>query len=159
MNVALRVMQSSDVRSIAKLAEEGFREVYPFDWQSNAQALLASCEAGKVFVGVAEIEREVVAYCNLRAWPGGGWIDQIVVSTGHQRKGIGRQLLNYILGEAKHRGFWKVSLIVSEIEHSTLAFYKSCGFDTEGIMKDQIRKGINGILMSYITDYSLHPNQ
>ncbi len=52
-----------------------------------------------------------------------------------------------------------MSLIVSEIEPGTLAFYKSYGFEVEGTMKDQIKKGINGILLSYITDYGLHPNQ
>jgi hypothetical protein len=67
MVIIFRIMQSSDVQSIAALAEEGFRDIYPFDWQSNAQALFASCETGKVFVGVAEIERQIAGYCNLRA--------------------------------------------------------------------------------------------
>lgn len=159
MNLTLRSMQPFDVQAIAWLAEEGFKDTYPFDWLSNAQALFAGCETGKVFVGVAETEGEVVGYCNLRAWPGGGWIDQIVVRAKHQRKGVGCQLLSYVLDEAIRRRFWKVSLIVSEIEPGTLAFYKSYGFEVEGTMKDQIKKGINGILLSYITDYGLHPNQ
>ncbi|WP_290650262.1 GNAT family N-acetyltransferase [Aquisalimonas sp.] len=159
MNVTLRGMQPSDLQPIAELAQQAFKDMYPFDWLSNAQALLAGCETGKVFVGVAEAQREVAGYCNLRAWPGGGWIDQIVVTAEHQRKGIGRQLLEYVLTEAMRRGFWKVSLIVSETERGTLAFFESYGFRAEGIMKDQIRKGTSGVLLSYVTDYGLHPNQ
>lgn len=159
MNVIMRVMQPSDMQSIAALAEEGFRDTYPFDWVANAQALLAGCETGEVFVGVAEIEGQVVGYCNLRSWPGGGWIDQIVTSRNHQRKGIGHQLLKYVLDEAIQRGFWKVSLIVSETDVRALAFYKLYGFDAEGMLKDQVKKGTSGVLMSYITDYGLHPNQ
>lgn len=82
-----------------------------------------------------------------------------MISLNYQRKGIGHQLLKYVIDEAIQRGFWKISLIVSETDPTTLAFYKSCGFEIEGVMKDQIKKGINGILLSYITDYSLHPNQ
>lgn len=159
MIITLRAMQPSDVQAVADLAEEGFRDLYPFDWLANAQALLAGCEAGRVFVGVAEAEGAVVGYCNLRGWPGGGWIDQIVVRADQRRKGIGRRLLQHVLNEAAQRGFWKVSLIVAETEQGTLAFYKSCGFEAEGILRDQIRRGINGVLLSYITDYDLHPNR
>lgn len=159
VSTVLRAMQSSDVQAVAKLAEEAFKDSYPFDWTSNAEALLSGSESGKVFVGVAELNGAVVGYCNLRAWPAGGWIDQIAVSISHQRKGIGGRLLRYVLDEAIRRGFWKVCLIISEAEQGLLTFYRTCGFDREGLMKDQIKKGVNGILLSYITDYSLHPNR
>ncbi len=158
-NVCLRIMQPADEPEIARLSEEGFKDSYPFDWSANASALRSGCEAGRVFVGIAEIGNEVVGYCNLRSWPGGGWIDQIVISGNHQRKGLGRILLDYVLSEAIKRGFWKVSLIVSEAEERTLRFYRSCGFEQEGVLRDQIRRGTHGILMSRLTDYSLHPNQ
>jgi len=152
-------MRSEDVPMVAKLAEEAFKESYPFDWLANAEALLSGTESGKVSVSIVELEEDVVGYANLRSWPAGGWIDQVVVSIKHRRKGIGGRIFRYLLDEAVHRGFWKVSLIASAEDSSLLTFYTRLGFQREGVMKDQIKKGVNGILLSYITDYNLHPNK
>ena len=65
MNVTLRGMQPSDLEPVAELAQQTFKDMYPFDWLSNAQALLAGCETGKVFVGVGKAQRDVAGYCNL----------------------------------------------------------------------------------------------
>ncbi len=152
-------MRSSDVLAVATLAEEAFKDSYPFDWTSNAEALLSGGISGKVFVAIAELDSAVVGYCNLRGWPAGGWIDQIVVGRCHRRRGIGDRLLRYVLDEAVRRGYWKVSLIASEAEQALLTFYAGCGFEQEGLMKDQIKRGVNGVLLSCITDYRLHPNR
>ena len=52
-----------------------------------------------------------------------------------------------------------MSLITSEEDNALLAFYERSGFEREGLMRDQIKKGENGVLLSYITDYNLHPNK
>jgi len=157
--VLIREIALSDVPAIARLAEEGFRDFYQFNWQANAQALLSASASGKAFVAVAEVEEEVVGYSNLRAWPAGGWIDQIVVAERHRRAGVGRLLLDVIIKTAIQKGFWKISLIVSESDSAALSFYAKHGFEVVGRMKDEIKKGLDGVLLSYITSYELHPNR
>jgi ribosomal protein S18 acetylase RimI-like enzyme len=158
-NLHIRAIEKTDVPAIARLAEQGFKDSYRFDWRENAQALLKVSQEGRAVVAVAEIEGDVVAYCNLRSWPAGGWIDQIVVDEKHRRKGIGQALLDYIVDKAKTKGYWKVSLIVSASDTAAIAFYEKYGFHAVGRMKDEIKKGQDGIFMSYIVSYKLHPNR
>jgi ribosomal protein S18 acetylase RimI-like enzyme len=155
----VREARPTDVEAIASLSREGFEGMYEFDWRANAEALLSAFDSGKVALGVAEEKGAVVGYCNLRAWPAGGWIDQLVVSRVHRRKGIGRALMKFMMQRAMERRFWKVSLIVSESDLDALGFYKSYGFEQAGRMRDEISRGTDGVLLSYITDYALHPNR
>jgi ribosomal-protein-alanine N-acetyltransferase len=157
--MSIRKMAPEDVASIAKLSEEGFSDSYQFDWQANAKALHEAVVGGRAFVAVAEGEGKVIGYCNLRSWPAGGWVDQIVVSRSERGQGVGRALLEAILAEAAGRKYWKVSLIASEGNAVARSFFQSCGWEIVGQMRDEIKPGINGILMSRIVDYGLHPNQ
>lgn len=159
MIVDIRPMVAEDVGAIARLSEEGFGDSYQFDWYKNAKALREAAVTGRAFVAVALVGDEVVGYCNLRAWPAGVWIDQIAVTGGRRRCGVGRALLESAVAEAAKREFWKVSLITSEGDPKTCWFFERCGWDSVGRMKDEIKKGVDGILMSRIVDYGLHPNR
>jgi ribosomal-protein-alanine N-acetyltransferase len=159
MGFTIREMVGSDLAAVAGLAEEGFSTAYQFDWQLNAKALLDAASAGRAFVVVAEMEGQVVGYCNLRSWPAGGWVDQIAVTKGQQRRGVGGALLEAVLKAAPERGFWKLSLITSEEDRGALAFFKASGWEVVGKMRDEIKKGVNGILLSHVVDYHLHPNR
>lgn len=101
----------------------------------------------------------VIGFGNLRSWPGGGWIDLIAINPEDQKQGFGRMLLADLKAKAKANGYWKISLIVSASEKAALSFYKRNGFVVVGEMVDQIKRGVNGILISCIIDYELHPNQ
>lgn len=151
--------EPGDVESIARLSQDAFEGQYDFDWRRNAETLLNACKAGNVTLGIAEMDARVIGYCNLRPWPAGGWIDQLVVGRNHRRKGIGRALVDYIMEQARRRGFWKVSLVASESDFDALGFYESYGFERVGRMRDEVRVGLDGILMSYVVDYDLHPNR
>ena len=82
-----------------------------------------------------------------------------MVDERHRRAGIGRLLLDVIIKTAIQKGFWKISLIVSESDSAALSFYAKHGFEVVGRMKDEIKKGLDGVLLSYITSYELHPNR
>jgi GNAT superfamily N-acetyltransferase len=105
------------------------------------------------------MEGQAIGYCNLRGWPAGGWIDQVAVTKSQQRRGVGGALLEAAIKAAQERGFWKVSLITSEIDRGALSFFKACGWEVVGKMKDEIKKGVNGVLLSHVVDYQLHPNR
>ena len=159
MHCDFRPMIERDVPAVAALAEEGFAHFYQVDWRENARALYHAVLAARATVAVAESDEQVLGYCNLRSWPAGGWIDQIAVSKSKRRSGIGRTLLEAAMVAARERGFWKVSLITSEAEPEALSFFQACGWEIVGRMRDEIRQGVNGILLSRIVDYQLHPNR
>ena len=159
MRVIVRGMDGEDIGSVAKLSEEGFRDSYVFDWRANAEALHEGMVSGRAYVAVAELDGKVIGYCNLRGWPAGGWIDQIVVSSGERRHGVGRALLEAVMTAAAGRKFWKVSLITSEAGEAARSFFERCGWELVGTMKDEIKKGVNGVFLSRVVDYKLHPNQ
>jgi ribosomal-protein-alanine N-acetyltransferase len=152
-------MRAEDVAAVARLAEEGFRHRYLFDWRVNAESLLRGSERGAVFAAIAERGGEVAGYANLRAWPAGGWVDQLVVGSGHRRQGCGLALMEALVEAAAERGHWKISLITAASDSAALSFFEACGFDQVGRMKDEIGKGEDGVLMSRIVDHRLHPNQ
>jgi ribosomal protein S18 acetylase RimI-like enzyme len=159
MRCDIRPMLERDVPAIATLGEEGFAHFYRIDWGENARALYKAVLALRATVAVAESCGEAIAYCNLRSWPAGGWIDQIVVSHNKRRSGVGRALLEAAMVAARERGFWKVSLITSEADPEALSFFQACGWETVGRMKDEIKQGVDGIMLGRIVDYQLHPNR
>ena len=158
MSVDIRQVTPEDVDSIARLSEVGFGRFYRFDWQANARALCEAVAAGRAFVAVAEADGQVVGYCNLRSWPAGGWVDQIVVSGVMRRQGVGRALIEAVIREAAKRRQWKLSLITSDGDPEVRSFFEHCGWEVVGVMKDEIKRGVDGILMSRVVDYKLHPN-
>lgn len=52
------------------------------------------------------------------------YIQDIIVKENYQRQGIGRLLINEIMSEYKNV---KQKVLLTENEHNTVAFYKSCG--------------------------------
>ncbi|MFH1220468.1 MAG: hypothetical protein V1694_08440 [Candidatus Eisenbacteria bacterium] len=47
----------------------------------------------------------------------------------------------------------------SDADRGALSFFKACGWQVVGKMKDEIKKGVDGVLLSRIVDYELHPNR
>jgi ribosomal protein S18 acetylase RimI-like enzyme len=147
-----------DIDAIARISYETLNGIYSIDWTENAVTMFRQTNSNRIIVRVAKENNSVIGFCNLRSWLAGGWIDLIAIEKKYQGKGYGSLLLDDIVNQAQNKGYWKISLIVSENEISTIQFYKSNRFEIVGPMKDEIRKGENGLLMSRIIDYNLHPN-
>ena len=59
-------------------------------------------------------------------------MNDFFVDPGHRRKGIGRSLVNKILGEARAMRVDRVVLEVLPRNSEAVAFWKAVGFSTEG---------------------------
>jgi len=112
------------IDNIAEISELCFSNIYKFDCYENACNMLKLFKQGRVIVRLIKKGDEVVGFCNLRAWPGGGWIDLIAINPKFHNKGLGSLLLKDIKEKAKSTGYWKISLIVSEKEKPVISFYK-----------------------------------
>lgn len=82
-----------------------------------------------------------------------------MVLQAYRRQGVGRALLEAVIAEAAVRKFWKVSLITRADDPVSRPFFERLGWEVVGTMRDEIKKGIDGVLLSRIVDYRLHPNK
>ena len=84
---------------------------------------------------VMEEDDEVVGTLQLTFLPGlsfrGGWraqIEAVRVAAGHRGRGLGRQLLEWAIGQARHRGCSLVQLTTNRQREQARRFYESLGF-------------------------------
>jgi ribosomal-protein-alanine N-acetyltransferase len=80
--------------------------------------------------------------------PPSAHIDSIAVLPGHQRQGIGAQLLQSFLTEVRRRGCVRVTLEVSTANAKGLAFFAKHGFRQERKLRDYYGKGLPALFMA-----------
>ena len=57
-------------------------------------------------------------------------IDEFCVDEAYRRKGVATDLITFIKGYAKEKGFHRIELNMWEFNRGALAFYESVGFET-----------------------------
>jgi ribosomal-protein-alanine N-acetyltransferase len=60
----------------------------------------------------------------------------IAIDQGHQRKGIGRKLLEAMLSLARHENMRRMVLEVRSTNQAAIALYRACGFEKIGLRRD-----------------------
>jgi len=80
---------------------------------------------------LAHNERELVGYSHVENRGGQLFIRMIVVHPHHQRKGLGRKLLESVIASGKEQSR-RIVLEVFKINHEAKKFYERYGFDVEG---------------------------
>jgi len=92
---------------------------------------------------VAEIDRKVVGYVKLGPFYKITTsshvleIQGIAIAPEHQRRGIGRQLIQAAIAFARQRDFRKLMLRVLSSNQPARTLYETCGFNTEAILREQ----------------------
>ena len=76
---------------------------------------------------VAEAGGRVIGYVNLHAREGAAHLSYLFVDPDHQRRGIGAQLMQRALDDARARGFRRASLGVA-VRNPARAFYERTGW-------------------------------
>jgi GNAT superfamily N-acetyltransferase len=68
----------------------------------------------------------------INLWPEGqlGYVDELVVDSGHRKKGVGRQLLNRLTLVASEHGCCRIELHSAFYRTESHHFYESQGFET-----------------------------
>jgi ribosomal protein S18 acetylase RimI-like enzyme len=95
------------------------------------EALLRSIDAGP-FLAIADGEPVGIMLLffrrrlNFATWE--GWVPELVVSTGHRRRGIGRALLRVAIEEWRLRGAHRLSVELALSEESGRALLSGMGF-------------------------------
>ena len=60
-------------------------------------------------------------------------VEDVVVASRHQRRGIGRQMMSHAKAQARAAGCYKLTLSSSRARLAAHAFYESLGFDQHGL--------------------------
>jgi phosphinothricin acetyltransferase len=92
---------------------------------------------------VAEEEGEVVGWARLLPWKQRGFDlieDLVYVDPVHQGRGIGRQLLAKLIGEARQLGYKTIVASVAADNKNGLQLHQKLGFEVVGTLKDAAYK-------------------
>ena len=106
-------------------------EAFSMPW--SARDFLEMVEADYAYYYVAELDGEIAGCCGIRNIAGEGEITNVVVASGHRKKGIARKLMEYMLERAKENGIGDCTLEVRVSNQPAIRLYESFGFKGEGI--------------------------
>jgi ribosomal protein S18 acetylase RimI-like enzyme len=63
-----------------------------------------------------------------------GWVNYLAVSPSHQRKGYGRQMMEYLETKLRAMGCAKINLQVRETNLVVVEFYESIGYNLDHVI-------------------------
>ncbi|MEH0833183.1 ribosomal protein S18-alanine N-acetyltransferase [Pectobacterium cacticida] len=79
---------------------------------------------------------QIVAYAITQVVLDEATLFNIAVHPDHQRQGLGRQLLEHLIGEMEHRGTLTLWLEVRASNAQAIALYESLGFNEVSVRRD-----------------------
>ena len=84
---------------------------------------------------VVAVDEELLGYAGLAVNDGEAWVQNIAVRRTAQRRGVGRELLETLLGEAARRGIKQTLLEVAVDNAPAQHLYATYGFEPVGIRR------------------------
>ncbi len=140
LEVAIREYASTDFSRVKELilkAEnfgEPFLETELLNIKKNT-----SLRLGKVFVAI--LKDEVIGYISLGRRIFALMIDSIIIDRNHQRKGVGRKLIEKAKEYAKSQGFHVLRTDTGTFMDYAIRFYLACGFEPCGYVEHDFSLG------------------
>jgi len=99
----------------------------------SASSHFLVAEAGKTIVGFVHFTtRGTITHRGLS-----GMIDELVVTKGFRRRGIGRKLLLATIERCRELGCCETEVSTEGTNRKARAFYESCGFEERGILLEK----------------------
>lgn len=125
----MRPMLDTDLASVFVIEEL----VYPFGW---TMGIFEDCLRVHYSCWVMELDSELVGYAVLSAAAGEAHILNVAVHPGLQGKGLGRQMMYFLLDTAREHAADTVFLEVRPSNRTALRLYDSMGFNQVGVRRD-----------------------
>ena len=126
----IRRMRWWDIPPVTALEEALFDDAWSPEmfWNELAQG------DTRTYLVAAE-GKEVAAYAGLAAMPDEAYVQTIAVAPEHQRRGLGADLLQRLLDDARRRGIPRVGLEVRVDNAPAIAMYERFGFARVAVRK------------------------
>ncbi len=122
----LRRMREADVRAVARIDRQGRVDPWP-------RRRFRECLREGLCCWVADQQGLVCAYGVMSVGGQVAHITNLAVRRGHQRCGLGRRMLEHLLGEAGRQDAETVMLEVRASNRAARGLYRSMGFIPAGI--------------------------
>lgn len=145
----IRALEAADLDAVARFVAripEGDRTFFKED-VSDAEVVAAWSRLG-AWRSLAIEGRTVVGYVALI--PLQGWSShvgeiRVIVDPDHRGRGFGRALARHAVLEALRLGLVKLVVEVVADQESTIAMFRSLGFDPEALLTDHVRDHEGGL--------------
>lgn len=131
MKVELRPASEFTSFVLAEAFTAGY-EGYQFPIQLDAAGFTAMAEQSDFDLGLSQValaDDGPVGICSLGVRGDQGWIGGLGVVPRARRQGVGRRLMDAVLGAARAAGIERVSLEVLEPSTGAIALYEQLGFE------------------------------
>lgn len=125
----LRQMQKTDIPAVASIE----RAVFSRPW--TEQAFCEAMQQDTLFIVVLKGDT-IVGYCGMYCSFEEGEITNVAVAPAEQGQGIGKEMMQFFLKQAKNRGIDRVILEVRISNHNAIHLYETLGFHNCGIRKN-----------------------
>ncbi len=142
--MTVRRMRWWDVEEIAVLE----RELFPHDAWSAEQlwSELAHVPESRWYAVHEDVDG-IDGYAGLMAVPPEGDVQTLAVASRAQGRGLGRELLDALVAEARSRGCTQLFLEVLSTNGSALRLYRRAGFESQGRRRDYYGPGLDAVVM------------
>ncbi len=127
--IFFRRMEEKDIGRVADME----RTLFSRPW--SAQAFSEALRQDSLFVTAVDGE-EAVGYCGMYCSYGEGEITNVAVAPRLQGRGIGRKMMEYLIGQARLEGMGRLILEARVSNVRAIRLYESLGFRNCGIRKD-----------------------
>lgn len=135
-------MNMDQLDEVCRIETESFR--YP--WSKNAFVWEVNSEMALSMVG--KIDKKVVGYFVVWIAHDEMHLGNIAVARKWRRKGVGDELMRWLLQESKRRNIARMTLEVRTSNFSAIAFYKKFGFREVALRKRYYPEGVDAYLMT-----------
>jgi ribosomal-protein-alanine N-acetyltransferase len=126
--VTIRTMLEPDVLTVVAIE----RAAYQFPW---SEGIFRDCLRVGYVCRVACVGEEAVAYGVMSVGAGEAHILNLCVNAHFRCRGIGKQLLAYLVERARSAGMGEAFLEVRPSNTAAIRLYQSLGFDQVGIRR------------------------
>lgn len=123
-------MRIEDLEQVTNIEKSIFSK--PWSYKS----FLDSVNLPDTIYVVASEEDEILGYCGLYCILNEGDISNVAVKEEYRKKGIGAEMLNFLMQQARKRGIESFTLEVRKSNESAIGLYKKLGFESAGIRKE-----------------------
>lgn len=130
----LRKMEEKDIDQVAKLEQD----IFSMPWSKSD--FLSSVKNPNHLYAVAAEQNRIVGYCGLWNVAGEGQITNMAVEKSVRGRGIGCQMLSYLIEWGQQEKIQEFTLEVRKSNKSAVHLYEKLGFRNEGIRKNFYEK-------------------
>jgi ribosomal-protein-alanine N-acetyltransferase len=130
--LGVRAMRFEDLAVVAAIEQEA----YPYPWTEN---IFRDCLRVGYCCVVLEIGGEIIGYAVLSVAAAEAHLLNLCVRPARQRRGLGADLLDWLLARAGEGGAREVFLEVRPSNHAALQLYERAGFRRIGLRRNYYR--------------------